>query len=106
MECRPDPQITIGLLTDAAGFRLIVNAFEGNSVETNTMLPAIQLLMTAHQLVVVAVVAVASMVSPANQKAIEAAGLSFILGERIPDVAYVVARGRTEHRPSRSRTGT
>ena len=29
-ERRLDPQVTIGLLTDASGFPLMVNAFEGN----------------------------------------------------------------------------
>jgi hypothetical protein len=34
-ERRLEPRITIGLLTDAAGFPLMVNAFEGNAAETN-----------------------------------------------------------------------
>jgi hypothetical protein len=34
-ERRPEPQITVGLLTDAAGFPLMVNAFEGNKAETH-----------------------------------------------------------------------
>ena len=38
-ERRLEPQITIGLLTDAAGFPLMVEAFEGNTAETTTMLP-------------------------------------------------------------------
>ena len=37
------------------------------------------------------------MISEANQKAIEAAGLSFILGMKIPDVPYQVAQWRREH---------
>jgi hypothetical protein len=37
------------------------------------------------------------MISEANQKAIEAAGLSFILGMKIPDVPYVVDQWRREH---------
>jgi hypothetical protein len=37
------------------------------------------------------------MVSEANQKKIEAAGLSFILGMKIPRVPYVVAQWRREH---------
>ena len=37
------------------------------------------------------------MISEANQKEIEAAGLSFILGMRIPQVPYVVAQWRREH---------
>ena len=40
-ERRLEPQITIGLLTDAAGFPLMVEAFEGNRAETTTMLPTI-----------------------------------------------------------------
>ena len=37
------------------------------------------------------------MVSEANQKQIEAAGLSFILGMKIPHVPYVVKQWRREH---------
>jgi hypothetical protein len=37
------------------------------------------------------------MICAANQKAIEDAGLSFILGARIPDVPFVVAQWRREH---------
>jgi hypothetical protein len=96
-ERRLDPQITIGLLTDAGGFPLMVSAFEGNKAETKTMLPVIQAFMAAHHLPDVTVVADAGMVSEANQKEIEAAGLSFILGMRIPDVPWVVAEWRREH---------
>jgi Transposase DDE domain len=96
-ERRLEPQITIGLLTGQDGFPLMVSAFEGNKAETKTMLPAIRAFMAAHQLPDVTVVADAGMVSEANQKAIEAAGLSFILGMKIPDVPYQVARWRREH---------
>jgi hypothetical protein len=47
-ERRLDPQITIGLLTDANGFPLAVEAFEGNKAETATMLPTLQRFMAAH----------------------------------------------------------
>jgi hypothetical protein len=96
-ERRLEPQITIGLLTDQSGFPLMVSAFEGNKAETKTMLPVIQSFMTAHQLPDVTVVADAGMVSEANQKQIEAAGLSFILGAKIPHEPYVVQRWRREH---------
>jgi hypothetical protein len=96
-ERRLDPQITIGLLTDQAGFPLMVSAFEGNKAETKTMLPVIRAFMTAHRLPDVTVVADAGMISEANQKAIEAAGLSFILGMKIPDVPCVVGQWRREH---------
>jgi transposase len=96
-ERRLDPQITIGLLTDQAGFPLMVGAFEGNKAETKTMLPVIREFMAAHQLPDVTVVADAGMVSEANQKQIEAAGLSFILGQRIPETPWVVAEWHREH---------
>ena len=96
-ERRLEPQITIGLLTGQDGFPLMVSAFEGNKAETKTMLPVIEKFMAAHQLPDVTVVADAGMISEANQKAIEAAGLSFILGMKIPDVPYQVAQWRREH---------
>ena len=73
-ERRLEPQITIGLLAGQDGFPLMVSAFEGNRAETKTMLPVIEAFMAAHQLPDVTVVAVAGMISEANQKAIEAAG--------------------------------
>jgi hypothetical protein len=96
-ERRLEPQITIGLLTDQAGFPLMVEAFEGNKAETLTMLPTIRSFMAAHALPDVTIVADAGMISAANQKAIEDAGLSFILGARIPDIPFVVAQWRREH---------
>jgi hypothetical protein len=96
-ERRLEPQITIGLLTDQAGFPLMVSAFEGNRAETTTMLLVIEKFMAAHDLPDVTVVADAGMISDANMKAIEAAGLSFILGMKAPDVPYVIDAWRREH---------
>ena len=67
-ERRLEPQITVGLLTDATGFPLMVEAFEGNRAETTTMLPTITAFMAAHQLRDVTVVADAGMVSEANRR--------------------------------------
>jgi transposase len=96
-ERRLDPQITIGLLTDAAGFPLMVNAFEGNRAETTTMLPTIRSFMAAHGLLDVVIVADAGMVSDKNMKAIEAEGLSFILGAKLTHVPYVIEAWHTAH---------
>jgi hypothetical protein len=96
-ERRLEPQITIGLLTDACGFPLMVEAFEGNRGETTTMLPTIEGFMAAHKLPDVTIVADAGMISAANKKAIEQAGLSFILGMKIPDIPYVVQKWRREN---------
>jgi hypothetical protein len=46
--------------------------------------------MAAHRLTDITVVADAGMLSEANKKAIEAAGLGFILGNRIGHIHYVV----------------
>lgn len=96
-ERRLEPQITIGLLTDTTGFPLMVNAFEGNRAETTTMLPVLQAFQAAHGITGVTVVADAGMVSRANQDAIEAAGMHFILGARIPQVPHVIDAWRREH---------
>lgn len=96
-ERRLEPQITIGLLTDANGFPLMVEAFEGNRGETTTMIPTIEAFKTAHKLPDVTIVADAGMISAGNKKAIEAAGLSFILGMRIPDIPYAIQEWRGQH---------
>jgi hypothetical protein len=75
-----------------------VEAFEGNKAETATMLPTLQRFMAAHPLSDVTVVADAGMLSEANKKAIEAAGLGFILGNRIGHIPYVIGEWR-RHNP-------
>ena len=82
-ERRIDPQILIGLLTDASGFPLMVNSFKGNEGETKTILPVLEAFKAAHDLSDVTVVADAGMLSHDNRKAIDAAGLSYIIGQRI-----------------------
>ena len=96
-ERRLEPQITLGLLTDADGFPLTVEAFEGNKAETATMLPVINAFTAAHHLSGVTVVADAGMISEANQVALHAARLSFILGTRIPLLPDVVREWRDNH---------
>lgn len=96
-ERRLEPQITIGLLTDARGFPLMVEAFEGNRAETTTFLPSLRAFMAAHDLPEVTVVADAGMVSDTNLKALSGAGLRFIIGQRIPEVPYQVAQWMKKH---------
>src|SRR6476469_3089559 len=61
------------------------------------MLPTLQAFMTAHRLSDVTVVADAGMLSDANKKAIETAGLGFILGNRIAHIPYVINEWRREN---------
>jgi len=53
--------------------------------------------MAAHKLPDVTIVADAGMISEANQHQLEAAGLAFILGMKIPRVPHVVSQWRREH---------
>lgn len=91
-ERRLEPQITVGLLTDATGFPLMMEAFEGNKAETLTMMPTLTAFMKAHTLTDVTIVADAGMISAANKKAIEDAGLSFILGDKMPSIPYQISK--------------
>jgi hypothetical protein len=95
-ERRLEPQITIGLLTDASGFPLAVEAFEGNKAETATMLPTLQRFMAVHRLTDITVVADAGMLSEHNMREIEAAGLGFILGNRFSHIPYVIDEWRIQ----------
>ena len=96
-ERRLEPQITVGLLTDSSGFPLAVEAFEGNKPETATILPVINAFKKAHHLSDITVVADAGMISEDNQIAIAAAGLTYILGARMPFVPDVVREWRDKH---------
>ncbi len=67
-----------------------MTAFEGDKGEALTMLPVLQEFMAAHRLTDITVVADAGMIYEANQIALQAAGLSFILGTRIPILLDVI----------------
>lgn len=96
-ERRLEPQITVGLLTDVRGFPLQVHAFDGNTAETTTILPVLEAFIAAHTLPQITVVADAGMLSEANLKRIEDAGLKFIVGQRIPEIPYQVKKWRHAH---------
>ena len=86
-----------GLLTDATGAPLMVDAFEGNRAETRTMIPLIRSFVEAHGITGVTVVADAGMMSEANLKDIEDAGWSFVVGGKLPDIPYAIAQWHREH---------
>ncbi|WP_226358052.1 IS1634 family transposase [Pseudonocardia sp. ICBG601] len=86
-ERRVDPQVVVGLLVDRAGFPLEIGCFEGNKTETATILPIIEAFRARHQLPVepggMVVVADAGMLSAANLRDLDEAGLRFIVGSRL-----------------------
>lgn len=88
-ERRVDPQVTLGLLTDAAGFPLAVHLFEGNKAETKTLIPVLTEFAADHpDAADIVVVADAGMLSAANLLALEEAGFRFIVGSRISKAPY------------------
>ena len=89
----PDPTNTY-LAPSTATVPYTITVMVTNSTSAPTPITAF---MAAHQLADVTVVADAGMISEANQHAIEDAGLSFILGTRIPDEPYAVRQWRREH---------
>ena len=82
-ERRVDPQIVVGLLVDRQGFPLEVGCFEGNKAETLTILPIIRGFQERHGIADMVIVADAGMLSASNLKALDEAGLRFIVGSRV-----------------------
>ena len=81
-ERRVDPQIVVGLLVDRTGFPLEIGCFEGNKAETFTMIPIVKGFQDRHSVTDMVIVADAGMLSAANLKVIDDAGLRFIVGSR------------------------
>lgn len=96
-ERRVDPQITVGMQTDINGFPLRIQAFEGNNAETKTFLPSVEAFMGTYNLTDVTVVADAGMISDANRRDLDAAGLSYVLGGKTRETPYVIWRWRADN---------
>lgn len=91
-ERRVDPQIVVGLLVDRSGFPLEIACFEGSKAETNTIIPVIKAFQDRHSVADMVVVADAGMLSAANLKAIDEAGLRFIVGSRVTKAPHDLAK--------------
>ena len=76
---------------------LMISAYEGNTAETKMMIPTLKKFMATHGLSEVIIVADAGMISEANWKAIEAEGFSFILGQRLPHLPYVIEKWQRDN---------
>lgn len=96
-ERRVDPQVTVGLLTDASGFPLQVHLFEGNKAETTTLIPVLTQFQKRHSTAEVIVVADAGMLSAANLLALEDARYRFIVGSRAAKTPYDLAEHLDRH---------
>ncbi len=90
-ERRLEPQIIVGLLVDQNGFPLGLHSFEGNTSETNTILPVIEEFKKQHKLSNITVVADAGMLSHKNLEALSIAGYTYIVGSRLHKIPYDIA---------------
>ncbi|WRS30907.1 IS1634 family transposase [Actinomycetaceae bacterium MB13-C1-2] len=91
-ERRIDPQIVVGLLVDRTGFPLEIQCFEGNKVETQTLIPVIKGFQARHGIEDMVVVADAGMLSNENLTALEAEHLRFIVGSRMTKAPHDLAK--------------
>jgi hypothetical protein len=91
-ERRLEPQIIVGLLVDQHGFPLGLTSFEGNTAETNTILPVMENFKIQHGLRDITVVADAGMLSAKNLQALADAGYRYIVGSRLHKIPYDIAQ--------------
>jgi hypothetical protein len=82
-ERRVDPQVVVGLLVDRRGFPLEIGCYERNKAETLTIVPIVKAFAARHGILDMVVVADAGMLSSANLRDLDAAGLRFIVGSRV-----------------------
>jgi len=93
-ERRLEPQIIVGLLVDQHGFPLGLHSFEGNTAETNTILPVMEEFKKQQNLSDITVVADAAMLSRKNLEALSTAGYTYIVGSRLRKIPYDIAEYR------------
>lgn len=91
-ERRLEPQIIVGLLVDQHGFPLGLHSFEGNTAETNTILPVVEVFKKQHNLKDITIVADAAMLSSKNLEALTIAGYTYIVGSRLQKIPYDIAQ--------------
>ena len=89
-ERRVDPQIIVGLITDRSGFPLHVDFFHGRTAETTTLIPMINTYCQANHIDHLVVVADAAMLSAKNLDALDAAGIDYIVADRLRKAPYAM----------------
>lgn len=89
-ERRVDPQIVVGLITDNLGFPLHVDFFHGKTAETTTLIPMLEAYRNAHDLESLTVVADAAMLSATNLDELDAAGINYIVADRLKKAPHAV----------------
>jgi transposase len=81
------PQVIIGLVVTPQGYPVAADLFAGNTFEGHTVLPVLDRLKKAHGIKALTVVADAAMLSLPNLDELKQAGLHYIIGARLGNLA-------------------
>ncbi len=84
------PQILIGLVVESHGFPLSFCLFTGNKFEGKTLIPVILGFKQKHRIDNLTVVADAAMISQKNIRALQKAGVDYIVGARLGNAGLSV----------------
>nr|WP_222149835.1 transposase [Corynebacterium diphtheriae] len=103
---RVDPQIIVGLVTDNNGFPLHIDFFHGRTAETTTLIPMMPTYQHAHDLQGLTVVADAAMLSARNLDALDAAGIDYIVADRLKKAPHMVTMSDDDLEEWSKRTDT
>lgn len=77
------PQIMIGLMVSAHGYPIGYQIFEGNTSETKTLIPVLELFQEKFNIERPTIVADAALLSETNIRALQDNGYEYILGARL-----------------------
>lgn len=89
-------RLSAGMLTDADGLPLRIQAFERSKAEPKTFLPSVKAIMHTCDLHGVTVIADAGMISDTNRRDLDTAGLSYVLGGKTRELLYPVWTWRND----------
>ena len=81
------PQIVLGLMVTADGFPVSYEIFKGNTFEGHTFLPTVKAFKDKHCIKTLTVVADAAMIGADNVQALQASGLTYIVGARMGNIS-------------------
>lgn len=94
------PQIMIGLLVNSFGYPIAYDLFEGNTSETNTLIPVIERLIKRFSIDKPIVVADAALLSKKNLQALQNSGYEYVLGGRIKNESDQVKKNILRLKPT------
>ena len=100
------PQIMLGLLVGTGGIPIAYEVFEGNTSETKTLIPLLDLMVTRFKIERPIIVADSALLSKTNLLALQQNGYQYILGARIKNETesirqFILSRSIEESSPIR-----